>query len=115
MKNAKIAHLPHQIREQLNHRLQNGEQTKTLLHWLNALPEVKALLEAEFGGHPLNKQTLSDWELGGFREWQNRQDALDFVRTSPSGSAIRPGQPLGTPDGPVVRGPVVPHRPSSLV
>src|SRR5947209_2607605 len=48
----KIARLPHDIREQLNHRLQDGLKAKPVLAWLNALPEVQATLKTEFDGHP---------------------------------------------------------------
>jgi hypothetical protein len=46
----KIARLPHQIREQLNRRLHNGEEGRQAIEWLNALPEVQAALAAEFDG-----------------------------------------------------------------
>src|ERR1035438_7957478 len=46
----KIARLPREIREQLNHRLQDGEIGKRLVDWLNSLPEVKAVLAGEFNG-----------------------------------------------------------------
>ena len=44
----KIARLPRALREQLNHRLQDGELGRRLVDWLNASPEVKAVLAAEF-------------------------------------------------------------------
>src|SRR5713101_951139 len=40
-RNGKIARLPLAIRQELNRRLQNGEQGKKLVAWLNALPEVR--------------------------------------------------------------------------
>ena len=43
----KIARLPNDLRDHLNRRLRDGEKGKTLLKWLNALPEVRALLAAE--------------------------------------------------------------------
>src|SRR2546429_5688664 len=36
----KIARLPHAIREQLNLRIQDNQRGKSLLQWLNDLPEV---------------------------------------------------------------------------
>ena len=42
--NGKIARLPHAIRNQLNLRLQDGEQGKNLVQWLNSLTEVKFVL-----------------------------------------------------------------------
>jgi hypothetical protein len=35
------------IQEQVNRRLENGEKARTLIAWLNALPEVQAMLAAE--------------------------------------------------------------------
>jgi hypothetical protein len=64
-RNGKIARLPKVIREELNQRLDNGEQGGPLLKWLNSLPKVLALMTAEFGGKPVNKQSLSEWRRGG--------------------------------------------------
>jgi hypothetical protein len=38
-RNGKIARLPQQIREQINRRLENGEEGKQIAEWLNTLPE----------------------------------------------------------------------------
>ena len=40
----KIARLPHQLRNELNQRLHDGESGVDLIKWLNALPEVQAIL-----------------------------------------------------------------------
>jgi hypothetical protein len=77
---SKIARLPDSIREQINHRLQNGETAKQILEWLNALPETNALLKADFGGQPVSEPNLTHWRHGGYREWQSRQDALEALR-----------------------------------
>ena len=58
-RNGKIGRLPRAVREQLNRRLDNGEQGGQLLEWLNALPEVRDLVAREFGGQPIRKQNLS--------------------------------------------------------
>jgi hypothetical protein len=76
-RNGKIARLPVNIRKELNQRLENGEEGATLLAWLNALPEVQAILKAGFGGGPITKQNLSEWRLGGFREWQTRREWIE--------------------------------------
>ncbi len=73
----KIARLPQSIREQVNRRLDNGEQGKQLAEWLNTLPEVKTLMDAQFAGQPVNEVNLSNWKLGGYMDWQAQQDALD--------------------------------------
>ncbi len=80
MHTGKIARLPHDIREQLNRRLSDGEQAHSILNWLNSVPEVQAVLAAGFDGRPLNKVNLTHWRDGGYRDWLVRQDALDFVQ-----------------------------------
>ena len=75
----KIARLPQAVREELNRRLRDAEPGGPLLEWLNALPEAKAVLVAQFGGQPISKQNLSEWRLGGFGDWERHQDALARV------------------------------------
>jgi hypothetical protein len=80
VRNGKIARLPREIRDELNRRLQNGDQGGPVLAWLNALPAVAAVLAREFAGHPVSKQNLCEWRAGGFAEWQARQETLDQAR-----------------------------------
>ena len=76
----KIARLPQAIREQINRRLQNGGEGKQIAAWLNALPDVIAVLSAEFDGQPISEVNLSNWKLGGYRDWEAQQEALEAVR-----------------------------------
>ena len=78
-RNGKIARLPKEIREQLNQRLNDGRQGKELVVWLNSLPEVRAVLAALFEGKVINKQNLSQWRNGGFREWQAKREWLEMA------------------------------------
>jgi hypothetical protein len=75
----KIARLPLDIREQLNRRLQDGEIGKDLVVWLNSVPEVQAVLKAEFGDRPVNEPNLSDWKTGGYQDWLVHQDTMAQV------------------------------------
>jgi len=75
----KIARLPLNIREELNRRLQNGEEGKGLVEWLNSLPEVQAVLNERFAGKPLSNKNLSEWNQGGYREWEVRQQVKEAV------------------------------------
>ncbi len=75
----KIARLPQAIREQINVRLQNGAEGKQIAEWLNTLPEVQAVIAAEFEGQPVNEPNLSHWKLGGYRDWEAQQQALEAV------------------------------------
>ena len=71
----KIARLPKEVREELNRRLQDGEQGDTLLEWLNALPKTQKVLASQFAGRPITKQNLSEWKLGGYRDWERVDEA----------------------------------------
>src|SRR5260370_42103772 len=83
----KIARLPHAVRLELNRRLQNGEQGKKLAAWLNALPEVQAIVASEFGGKAIREQNLSEWKQGGYRDWQAQQEALEIPGQLGKGAA----------------------------
>jgi len=72
-----IARLPDTIREQINRRLQNGETAKEIGEWVNTQSEVKALMEAEFEGAPIVEAHLVSWKLGGYRHWQEQQEAME--------------------------------------
>src|SRR5262249_34220734 len=71
----KIARLDPSIRDALNGRLAAGQPAKTILKWLNALPEVQDTLDLHFEGRDVTAQNLSDWKQYGFREWQRHQEA----------------------------------------
>ena len=75
----KIARLPRSVRDELNRRLDEGEPGKKLVAWLNALPEVQAIVAAEFDGKPIREQNLSEWKQGGYRDWQAQQEALEIA------------------------------------
>jgi len=80
-RNEKIARLPLAIRQELNQRLQNGEQDKLLVEWLNSLPEVQAVLAAQFNGQPIVAPNLSAWRKGGYKDWEEEQSALEAGAT----------------------------------
>jgi hypothetical protein len=79
-RNGKIARLPHNIREQLNQRLQDGVQGKDLVAWLNGLPAVRSIIEQEFGSRPIREQNLSEWRTGGYLDWLSQRTALEKAR-----------------------------------
>jgi hypothetical protein len=76
----KIARLPREVREQLNRRLADGQPGAQLVVWLNALPEVRAMLGREFAGRAISEQNLSEWKQGGYHDWLARQEVLAQVR-----------------------------------
>ena len=83
----KIARLPQTIREQINQRLQNGEEAQKIVAWLNTLSEVTALMAAEFDGQPVNDVNLTNWKLGGYRDWEAQQQSLAATRQFASDAA----------------------------
>jgi hypothetical protein len=78
--NGKIGRLPKAVQEQLNRRIQNGEKGRGLVDWLNSLPEVQAVLTADFEGKPIRQQNLSQWRKHGYTQWLWRQEALEMTR-----------------------------------
>jgi len=76
----KIARLPASVRDELNQRLADGEQGKTLVKRLNALPEVQNVLAAEFPAKSISEQNLSERKKGGYRDWQARQERRQIIR-----------------------------------
>jgi hypothetical protein len=69
MRNGKIATLPVEFRNELSFRMYQGEPTKTLLAWLNALPAVQDRIRRDGKDEAITKQNLSQWRQGGLREW----------------------------------------------
>lgn len=75
---SKIARLPQQIREELNQRLFNGEMGRTILPWLNELPETKQVLAEFFAAKPVTQQNLSEWRHSGYQDWLLHQQRLEW-------------------------------------
>ena len=78
-RNGKIARLPLAVRQELNRRLDEGEQGRKLVAWLNGLPAVQAIVATEFGGKAIREQNLSEWKQGGYRDWLAKQEALEIA------------------------------------
>lgn len=77
----KIGSLPNRIREQLNHRLLNGEVDSQILPWLNALPEVQERLKERFDGIAISAANLSNWRTGPFQRWQDERKELEAAQS----------------------------------
>lgn len=104
----KIARLPRDLREQLNRRLRNHEPGKTLVQWLNALPEVQKILAAEFDGLPVRPQNLSEWRRHGYREWLAGQEVRESLgELAAEGEELKAG--LGGPVADKLTGWLVAH------
>jgi hypothetical protein len=67
--NGKIANLPSHIRDELNWRINDGDEGKELVEWLNAKPEVSEVVTRLFDGKPISQQNLSQWRTHGYLRW----------------------------------------------
>jgi hypothetical protein len=76
-RHGKIACLSRELRDQLNHRIRDGEKGTHLIAWLNGLPEVQTILDRDFGGRPINTVNFTKWRTGGYRDWHLQYDILD--------------------------------------
>jgi hypothetical protein len=72
----KIARLPEDIREQLNHRLLDNHLASNILPWLNDLAPVKEILAAQFKGAPINYHNLSNWRKLGYQRWFDARQSI---------------------------------------
>jgi len=52
-----------------------------LVAWLNGLPEVQAVLAAQFHGQPIVEPNLSAWRKGGYHDWEEEQRTLGAAAT----------------------------------
>src|SRR5450759_2451157 len=75
----KIARLPKCTRDELGHRIEDGEPGKELVKWLNGLPGVQRVLKEQFGGRPVTEQNLSAWKQGGHPEWFRQEESRLLV------------------------------------
>jgi len=76
-RDARIARLPECIRREVNRHLEKVETGQQIADWLNTLPEVNALMAAEFDGQPIIEANVVTWELGGYGNWKAHQEALE--------------------------------------
>ena len=77
----KIARLPYSVRRQLNRRMRDGEPGPSLLQWLHSLPEVLAIIATQFEGRYIQKQNLSQWRRGGYRDFLKQEQTRQELRT----------------------------------
>ena len=83
----KIARLPHAIREEVNQRLLDGQTAGTILAWLNPLPEATKIWEAHFEGMAASPQNLSEWRIGGYRDWVEEREEIEQTKALASYAA----------------------------
>ena len=75
----KIGRLDSYIRHELNVRLENGEPHKSLVAWLNNLPEVQKRLKLWFDDRPITEQNVSDWKQSGHLAWLRLQETRELA------------------------------------
>jgi hypothetical protein len=72
--------LPKCIRDELGHRIEDGEPGKELVKWLNGLSGVQRVLKEQFGGRAVTEQNLSEWKQGGHQKWLRHWEACEKMR-----------------------------------
>lgn len=61
--------------------MRDGQKTKQILEWLNPLAEAKIVWEREFEGVPCSAQNLSEWRLGGYKDFLRERERLDALES----------------------------------
>ena len=87
----KIGRLPKGLQEQVNRQLENGEPGAAVAAWLNGLPEVQAVMAAQFNGQPVAAHNVSQWRRHGHRNWLWQREAMAMA--AESGRLQVPGTP----------------------
>ncbi len=77
---SKIARLPFNIREELNHQIMDNVPTKEILSWLNTDPMVRHYMERLFQNRFITEQNLSEWRQGAYQEWLDYRSCVEDVR-----------------------------------
>jgi len=77
---SKIARLPFNIREELNHQIMDNVPTKDILSWLNGDPTVRHYMERLFQNRFITEQNLSEWRQGAYQEWLDYRSCVEDVR-----------------------------------
>jgi hypothetical protein len=76
----KIAKLPFRLRKQVCERLHDGQLSPEILSWLNAQPEAIAVWQRDFEGVPCSPQNLSEWRLGGYKDYLRDREEIDNIK-----------------------------------
>lgn len=76
----KIARLPAVLRAEVNQRLLDGQGAPQILPWLNSQADAIRIWEELFEGVPCSPQNLSEWKLGGYKEWRAKQDRVQDLK-----------------------------------
>lgn len=76
----KIARLPATLKSEVNRRLFDGESAAVILPWLNNQPGAIKVWEAYFEGVPASPQNLSEWRLGGHKEWIAQRERVENLK-----------------------------------
>lgn len=76
----KIARLPALLKGEVNRRLMDGQGAPQILPWLNNQPDAIAIWEELFEGLPCSPQNLSEWKLGGYKEWRAKRERVEDLK-----------------------------------
>jgi len=80
----KIGRLPKALREEVNRRLDDNEKGRSIIVWLNSLPQVRYLTVAQFHGVSITENNLYQWRRHGYQTWLRRREALAAAMSAAS-------------------------------
>src|ERR1035437_1767825 len=75
----KIGRLPKSIRDDLGHRIEDGEPGRESVKWLNGEPRAQEIVKKQFGGRAVTEQNLSEWKQTGHPEWLRQEQTRSLV------------------------------------
>lgn len=77
----KIARMPLAIRREVYRRLADNEPASAIIEWIGTQSEAIRILDAQFGGAPVNAQNLTEVRQGAeFRRFLGQREDLDRTR-----------------------------------
>lgn len=76
----KFARLPATLKGEVNRRLFDGQGAPQILPWLNSHPDAIRIWEAYFEGLAASPQNLSEWRLGGHKEWIAQRERVENLK-----------------------------------
>jgi len=85
VRNGKLAGLPNDIQQRLNHRISGSETARELAAWRNTLPEVQSILGSQFDGSQISEVNLTLWRQGGYLQWVTERECFDTSRALADG------------------------------
>ncbi|MCE0499526.1 MAG: hypothetical protein LV481_16425 [Methylacidiphilales bacterium] len=90
----KIRSLPYEIRTEINRRIDAGHIMQEIADWVNAQPEVRAILDEKWDGQLVGRHVIAHWRNRGYQEWRRERLQIENLKEL-SEYALKLGQAAG--------------------